>query len=80
MDPTGPTARRFPLLPRPRPACLPLDERVADLTRRARAADRDNDPTAASAVHNLAALLASDCGENTTHSSGLRVGFAGRHL
>jgi len=33
-----------------------------ELVSRADAADRDNDPAAASAVHNLAALLASDCG------------------
>jgi hypothetical protein len=62
MDPTGPTARRFPLLARPRPACTPLNQRVAELTDRAHAADRDDDTAAASAVHNLAALLASDCG------------------
>ncbi|WP_433688036.1 hypothetical protein ACQP0I_04265 [Micromonospora carbonacea] len=62
MDPTGAQARRFPLVARPRPACTPLPERVADLTRRAAAATRDHDPAAATAVINLAALLASDCG------------------
>jgi len=62
MDPTGPTARRFPLIARPRPACVPLHQRVADLRERAQAAERDSDMAAASAVHNLAALLASDVG------------------
>lgn len=61
MDPTGPFARRFPLIARPRPTCTPLTQRVADLRDRAHAAVRDNDQAAASAVHNLAALLASDC-------------------
>lgn len=59
IDATGSVARRFPLVPRPRPACRPLAQRVADLRRRAAAA---NDAVAASAVFNLAALLASDCG------------------
>lgn len=62
MDPTGQLARRFPLVARPRPACTPLTRRVADLCDRAHVAERDNDLAAASAVHNLAALLASDCG------------------
>lgn len=55
-------ASRFPLVARPRPVCTPLAQRVADLCDRARAAERDSDLAAASAVHNLAALLASDCG------------------
>ncbi|WP_439681593.1 hypothetical protein [Embleya sp. MST-111070] len=62
MDATGPTARRFPLVPRPRPACRPLPQRVAELTETAREAARTGDREEASAVHNLAALLASDCG------------------
>ncbi len=62
MDPTGPIARRFPLIARPRPACAPLHQRVANLRDRAQAAERDSDMAAASAVHNLAALLASDVG------------------
>ncbi|MGQ0775896.1 MAG: hypothetical protein ACT4NY_15995 [Pseudonocardiales bacterium] len=62
IDPTGPIARRFPLLARPRPACAPLHLRVANLRDRAHAAERDSDMAAASAVHNLAALLASDVG------------------
>lgn len=64
MDPTGAQARRFPLVARPRPACTPLPERVTDLTRRAAAATRNDDPAAATAVVNLAALLASDCGRS----------------
>lgn len=62
MDPTGPFARRFPLVARTRPACTPLTRRVADLCDRAHEAERNSDLAAASAVHNLAALLASDCG------------------
>jgi hypothetical protein len=38
MDPTGPVARRFPLVARPRPACTPLPQRVADLRTRGGAA------------------------------------------
>ncbi|MGI9003312.1 MAG: hypothetical protein ACR2GH_16920 [Pseudonocardia sp.] len=62
MDPNGQFARRFPLVARPRPACIPLARRVADLCDRAHEAERNSDLAAASAVHNLAALLASDCG------------------
>lgn len=62
MDPTGQFAHRFPLVARPRPACVPLARRVAELCDRAREAERDSDLAAASAVLNLAALLASDCG------------------
>ncbi|MFF5265291.1 hypothetical protein ACFY4C_40955 [Actinomadura viridis] len=62
MDATGPTAQRFPLLPRPRPVCAPLTTRVEELTELARSAVHDADTAAASAVHNRAALLASDCG------------------
>ncbi|MFV2104081.1 hypothetical protein [Micromonospora sp. LOL_024] len=62
MDATTAQARRFPLVARPRPCCTPLPERVADISRRAAAASRDHDAAAASAVFNLAALLASDCG------------------
>ncbi len=60
--PAGSIARRFPLMPRPRPACAPLHQRVADLRDRAHTTERDSDMGAASAVHNLAALLASDVG------------------
>ncbi|WP_229858696.1 lanthionine synthetase LanC family protein [Streptomyces poonensis] len=44
------------------PACLPLEQRVRELCDLAEAAERRLDPASASAVHNLAALLASDCG------------------
>lgn len=56
------TLRRFPLVARPRPACTPLPHRVADLQQQAELACRHGDVTAATAVFNLAALLASDCG------------------
>jgi len=62
MDPTGPFARRFPLVARTRPACVPLTERVAGLCERAREAAHTSDLTEAAAVYNQAALLASDCG------------------
>jgi hypothetical protein len=62
MDPTGQFARRFPLVARTRPACVPLAHRVAELCDRAREASRANDLTEAAAVHNQAALVASDCG------------------
>ncbi|WP_406086354.1 hypothetical protein [Kitasatospora purpeofusca] len=60
MHPTGPIARRFPLVARIRPACLPLDARVGRLTELADTASRQNDPGQASIVFNQAALLASD--------------------
>lgn len=56
------TLRRFPLIARPRPACTPLPQRVADLQQRAAHARDTGDLAAATAVFNLAALLASDCG------------------
>ncbi|WP_157362072.1 hypothetical protein [Haloechinothrix halophila] len=55
-------AQRFPLVARPRPACVPLVRRVTQLCERAEQATQNGDRTAASAVHNQAALLASDCG------------------
>ncbi|MCP2325236.1 hypothetical protein HDA40_003743 [Hamadaea flava] len=55
-------ARRFPLIARPRPACTPLVQRVADLEHRAGLAREQHDVASATAVFNLAALLASDCG------------------
>ncbi|MFD8750081.1 hypothetical protein ACFV0O_03710 [Kitasatospora sp. NPDC059577] len=60
MHPTGPVARRFPLVARHRPACLPLDTRVGRLTELADTASRQSDPGLASTVFNQAALLASD--------------------
>lgn len=62
MDPNGPIARRFPLIARFRPACLPLPQRVQTLTALADQSEQDNDQGAASSVHNQAALLASDVG------------------
>ncbi|MEX2985701.1 hypothetical protein [Streptomyces sp. C36] len=62
MDPHGPTARRFPLVARFRPACLPLPERVAALIDLADTAARKTDQGLASAVYNQTALLASDVG------------------
>jgi hypothetical protein len=64
MKDLGRIARRFPLVARPRPACLALEERVkqvGELARAARAGDGDRLALAASAS-NLAALIASDCG------------------
>lgn len=60
MNPT--VIRRFPLIARPRPVCTPLPYRVADLCERAIRARDTGDVTEATAVFNLAALLASDCG------------------
>lgn len=62
MDPTGQFARRFPLVARTRPACVPLAQRVAELCDRARQAAHTCDLTEAAAVHNQAALVVSDCG------------------
>jgi hypothetical protein len=56
------TTRQFPLIARPRPVCTPLPQRVADLQERAIHAQSTRDVTAATAVFNLSALLASDCG------------------
>lgn len=62
MDRNGPIARRFPLIARFRPACLPLPERVQAITALADRSEQDNDQGVASSVHNQAALLASDVG------------------
>jgi len=62
MDPHGPTAKRFPLVARLRPVCLPLPERVRALTELASRAAQQTDPGLASTVFNQAALLASDVG------------------
>ncbi|BCY07291.1 hypothetical protein [Actinoplanes sp. L3-i22] len=56
------TARRFPLIARPRPACTPLPQRIADLHTLADKATSTGDLATATAVFNLAALIASDCG------------------
>ncbi|MCZ4098295.1 hypothetical protein [Streptomyces sp. H39-C1] len=60
MDPHGPIARRFPLVARFRPACLPLPARVRALVELAAKATSQGDQGVASAVFNQAALLASD--------------------
>jgi len=62
MDPAGPIARRFPLVPRPRPACSSLAARVERICDLARTAARSSDLATASAACNQAALIASDCG------------------
>ncbi len=66
VDP-GAALRHFPLVPRPRPPCLPLVERIErQLTGPARAAAGEPDTgralTLAASVMNQAALLVSDCG------------------
>lgn len=55
-------ARRFPLVARPRPACLPLPTRVDGLVNLAEAAAAKKDPALAATVFNQSALLASDIG------------------
>src|ERR1700683_1931799 len=55
-------ARRFPLIARPRPACTPMPQQIASVKAAASEAALNGDVGAASAVFNLAALLASDCG------------------
>ena len=58
------TARRFPLVPRTKPTCHPLDIRVrqaADLADTAAGNPAETLKTAAEAC-NLGALIASDCG------------------
>ncbi|MBB5933118.1 hypothetical protein [Streptomyces zagrosensis] len=60
MDSHGPIARRFPLVARFRPACLPLHARVTALVELAEKAVQRGDQGVASAVFNQAALLASD--------------------
>ncbi|MDH6110202.1 hypothetical protein P3T36_004866 [Kitasatospora sp. MAP12-15] len=62
MDPHGSTARRFPLVARPRPVCLPLPARIGRLRELAAEAERETYQGTASSVFNQAALLASDLG------------------
>jgi hypothetical protein len=73
MDATGRTARRFPLIARPRPAADPLPARIYRLREQAATAEDRSDPVAASAVLNLAALIAADCGR---HSMARRLSLA----
>ncbi|MEV4105565.1 hypothetical protein AB0J42_35430 [Nonomuraea sp. NPDC049649] len=65
-------ARRFPLVARPRPACLPLKARIAEVRDLAYAASQRSAPdhlTLAAQALNKAALIASDCGIPTTARS-----------
>ncbi|MFK0111632.1 hypothetical protein [Streptomyces sp. NPDC091217] len=62
MDPNGPIARRFPLIARFRPACLPLPDRVRSVTELAARAVERSDQGLASTVFNQTALIASDLG------------------
>ncbi|MEV7781759.1 hypothetical protein [Kitasatospora sp. NPDC088351] len=62
MDPHGPIARRFPLVARARPGCLPLPARVGKIRKLADEAEREADQGVASSIFNQAALLASDLG------------------
>ncbi|MFG2091821.1 hypothetical protein [Spirillospora sp. NPDC048824] len=59
-------ARAFPLVPRTRPACRPIEERIREVTDFARTATEATAATdrlaAAAAAQNRAALIASDCG------------------
>lgn len=57
-----PIAQRFPLIARPRPACLPLPQRVHTLAELADTAEKLGDASVASTVYNHAALIASDVG------------------
>ncbi|MGW2620894.1 hypothetical protein [Streptomyces sp. NPDC001500] len=60
MDPYASIVRRFPLISRFRPACLPLPQRVRTLVELSATAQTKADQGLASAVYNQAALLASD--------------------
>ncbi|MCX5233917.1 hypothetical protein OG824_01525 [Streptomyces prunicolor] len=62
MDPHGSIARRFPLVARFRPACLPLPDRVQALVDLADRAVQQSEQGLASTVFNQSALLASDLG------------------
>src|SRR5437868_4113262 len=58
-------AQRFPLIARPRPTCLPLQARLAELRDLSRTASHSGNPdplALAAQVLNKAALIASDCG------------------
>ncbi|MFK4119994.1 hypothetical protein [Streptomyces longwoodensis] len=60
MDRYASIARRFPLISRFRPACLPLDQRIRALVELSATAQTKADQGLASAVYNQAALLACD--------------------
>lgn len=59
--------QRFPLIPRPKPACPALPVRVARVRDLARLADQHTGDALmrAAEAHNLAALITSDCGMPT---------------
>lgn len=56
-------ARRFPLVARPRPLCLPLPQRIHALSLLADSATAHGNLSTASTVYNQAALIASDVGD-----------------
>ncbi len=65
MDALGGIAQRFPLVARTRPACQPLEVRVREVCEFSRAANRHTGADSlalAATAHNMAALIASDCG------------------
>ncbi|WP_420036124.1 hypothetical protein ACN2WE_31340 [Streptomyces sp. cg28] len=64
MDPYVSIARRFPLISRFRPACLPIPQRVQAMVKLSATAQTKEDQGLASAVYNQAALLASDLGQH----------------
>lgn len=71
-------AQRFPLIARPRPACLPLRARVAELRDLGDTAAQGTDAnhlTLASEALNKAALIASDCGDSAMARSLCRRHF-----
>ncbi|MGC5042482.1 hypothetical protein ACLQ16_04095 [Streptomyces albidoflavus] len=55
-------AQRFPLVARPRPACLPLTERVEEISALAETAVQDGGLSLAATALNKSALIVSDCG------------------
>lgn len=60
--PGGLAARRLPLLPRPKPPCRPLAERLGRVARLAGQNETEGDALVrAASACNLAALIASDC-------------------
>ncbi|WTI78430.1 hypothetical protein OG242_10855 [Streptomyces sp. NBC_00727] len=63
---TDTLARRFPLVARPRPSCLPLPQRIQALSLLADSAAAQGDLGKASTVYNQAALVASDTGDTDT--------------
>jgi hypothetical protein len=63
LHPHERAARRFPLVPRGKPRCPPLEVRLSQIRARAQTANTGDQPILhAAQAHNLAALTASDCG------------------